>query len=375
MNLSWPGPRIALVLLALATSACERSPTENLPGGPLEISLAGRAERGSTIALSVRAGGVPLAATELVWSVSPADAAQLDADGTGKLLHAGEVVFTASVDGRTATLTVIVAVPPAVIFDRMVEGNRDLWKVALDGGELTRLTTDPGDDSDPSVIAGNIAFVSYRDGNAEIYTTTLAGGSERRLTTRSGADLSPALSRDGTRVAFTSDASGVSKVWMLSLEAGDAEAVIPDRDSATDVHASPDWGAEAGTLAFVSTLAGSADILSVTVPGGTPAPLVTGPSAEVEPAWSPSGDRVVFVSNRDGDTELYLFTVATEAVARLTQRTGSDSHPAWLADGRIVYTATDAGTTSLRWLDPAAPEQSFEIPVGGPGAAHPTGVL
>ena len=41
----------------------------------------------------------------------------------------------------------------------------------------------------------------------------------------------------------------------------------------------------------------------------------------------------------------------------------------------IDLLSEEGGTTSLRWLDPARPERTYEVPAGGPGAAHPSGVL
>lgn len=363
------------LFLAFLPAGCTGTPMDP-PLDPISIAFEGRTERGGVITLRAEAAGVTLAPELVAWTVSPASAAEIDSVGVATLLAAGPIVVTAEADGeRTATLSIDIAIPPTVVFDRLTDGNRDIWRVALDGGELTRLTTHAADDSDPSAVGDHIVFVSYRDGNAELYATTLEGGVERRLTTRGSADLSPALSPGGDRVAFTNNGSGVSKVWTMPFAGGAGAVTMPGRTSATDIHASPDWHPAGGILAFVSTLPGSADILAVALPDVTIEPLVTGSRAEVEPAWSPDGDRVAFVSNRDGDTELYLLTLSSGEIVRLTNRPGGDSQPAWLPDGRIVYTSTEGGSTRLRWLDPDAPEEVHDVPTGGTGASHPSGVL
>ena len=79
---------------------------------------------------------------------------------------------------------------------------------------------------------------------------------------------------------------------------------------------------------------------------------------------SPPGDQVAFVSDRDGDTELYLVAVPSGQVRRLTSPPGNNAQPAWLPDGKLMFTAWVNGTPRLRWLDPVAPDQATDVPVG-----------
>src|SRR5699024_5276040 len=139
-------------------------------------------------------------------------------DGSVVPLRTGELTFTAFLSGRTASVTAMVAAPPVVVFDRFVDGNRDIWAVALDGEDLRRLTTHSSHDSDPSSAAGIVTFVSYRNGNADLYSVPLDGGDERRLTTGARNEASPSMSSDGRRVVYTSDLAIVTKLWTLDME-------------------------------------------------------------------------------------------------------------------------------------------------------------
>ena len=73
----------------------------------------------------------------------------------------------------------------AFVSDR--DGNLEIYSANADGSDVRRLTTSPGDDSDPSwSTGGRIAFTSARDGNNEIYTMNTDGSDARRLTTNTG---------------------------------------------------------------------------------------------------------------------------------------------------------------------------------------------
>ena len=60
----------------------------------------------------------------------------------------------------------------------------DLWIVARDGGNATRLTANPGVETDPvfSPDGTQIAFTGQYDGNTDVFTVSAAGGVPRRLT-------------------------------------------------------------------------------------------------------------------------------------------------------------------------------------------------
>src|SRR5690625_4538791 len=105
---------------------------------------------------------------------------------------------------------------PFVAFDLLIGGNRDIYRVDLDGSGLERLTTSPAEDREPTVAGESVVFVSYRDGNAELYALSLADpeAAPVRLTTTAASETQPALSPDGSRLAFMSDVSGVPRLWV-----------------------------------------------------------------------------------------------------------------------------------------------------------------
>lgn len=361
--------------LLLAASACDGGGGPIDVGERLSVEAAGRVERGGTLRLSVRQAGAELPAGSYQVSAEPAGAVEVLEGGTVKLLREGRVEVSVQAPGALGSVTLQVAVPPTVVFDRLVGGNREIWRVALDGGNLQRLTDDPGDDQDPTVGGGKVVFVSYRAGNGELYSVPLAGGATTRLTSTQKNETAPSLSRDGQRLAYTFDETGITKAWVADGEGRNPVRATPvsfGYDFA--IEASPSWAPTGTRLALVSTTDGTADVYDVPSTG-TPVLIAGGRStAEVEPAWSADGTMVAFASNRDGagNTELYAARLSDGQVRRLTNRAGVDALPAWTPDGRIVYVEMEGGVSRLRWLDPADPAlASYAIPTGEGSASRP----
>src|SRR5256885_12414184 len=66
----------------------------------------------------------------------------------------------------TASEAPNVAAPPAIVFDWLRNGNRDIYRAALDGRDVVRLPPDPAADRNPPEAAGTVEFPSYGTANA-----------------------------------------------------------------------------------------------------------------------------------------------------------------------------------------------------------------
>jgi Tol biopolymer transport system component len=359
------GRSVCVLVVAAALAACGDDPTG--PQYVLEIELDGRIERSAVAGLRVSFEGAAIDDTLVVWSAEPEQAAEFPEAGLVRFLTEGSVTLMAEarmgLARRLGRETVDVAVPPLIVVDLLADGNRDIYRVAIDGGDLARLTEAGLDDLDPTAAGGTVVFTSFRDGNAELYSVPLSGGTPQRLTQTADNEVQPALSPDGTRLAYASDPTGIHKLWTANADGSGPEATTPDFGTGGSVEGSPSWAWTGDRLAFISTTNGTADIFDLRLDGSDPALLIGGDDADVEPAWHPDRAEVVFVSNRTGNAELFLYRVASQELTQLTDRPGSDGEPAWLPDGRIVYTAWVNNVPQLRWLDPAVPDSVHAIPI------------
>ena len=79
----------------------------------------------------------------------------------------------------------------------------DIFKVNVDGTNLTQLTKTTGYDAEATIAQdGRIVFTSTRDGDMEIYSMNADGSDVKRLTNAPGPDGGPFFSADGKQIVF-----------------------------------------------------------------------------------------------------------------------------------------------------------------------------
>lgn len=265
---------------------------------------------------------------------------------------------------------------PILVYDKEVAGNRDIYRVNLDGTDLVRLTADPQTDMDATVAGGRVVWVGYRHGKAELFSQALSGvGSETRLTvTPTVNETAPALSLDGTRLAYVSDAGGVAKVWISTFGGVPLTNAAPVTGSLGNVvENGPAWE-RSSRIIFTSAARETSDLFHFT-PGAL-APVLFAVSsttaADVEPAVSHDGLRTLWTTNRDGgDAEIYWRQSTT--TFRQTTRAGVDAQPTFLSDGKMVWVEEDSPTV-LRWKS-STTAATGTLPYGNDASArNPYGV-
>jgi TolB protein len=348
------------------------------PSAPAQRLVAvGRLERGATVRLVAR-DGAPADSLVTNVTISPAGAGTI-AGASIKLLQAGSVsVMATSADGRTITAVLDVKAPPTVFFDATASGNRDVYSVSLDGGDLKRWTTSAGEETHPSVAAGLVVYSSTRDGNGELYSQPAsASGSEKRLTTSTSNETQPSLSAAGTSVAYTSDASGLPRVLVAPVSlVGASRLTAASFGFGGSIESDATWSATGDRIAFMSTANGRANLFITSSTAGSTPSAVNGSGSQVtdvEPAWSPDGNRIAFASTRSGGTQIFLLDLRTSAFTQVTTGAQASGQPGWLADGRLVFTVFGNGDATLWWMDPEVGGAAQEIPTGTKSPAHPTG--
>ncbi len=219
-------------------------------------------------------------------------------------------------------------------------GNYDIYSMNTDGGGVTRLTTDAGDNVSPSWAPDGtrIAFVSGRDGNTEIYVMNADGGNQTRLTNNSFDDLSPAFSPDGTKIAFVSNSTGHDQIFVMNADGSNQTNIS---NSPTDDFG-PAWRPDGAKLAFSSVRDGNAEIYSMDANGNNQTRLTNNADDDANPTWSTG--KIAFDSFRDSNEQIYVMNENGSAQVRLTNNNAFDSDPARSVDGaQIVFSSTRDG--------------------------------
>ena len=110
----------------------------------------------------------------------------------------------------------------------------------------------------------------------------------RQVTSSAAADLGPCFSPDGSQIAFSSDRTGHSEIYIRSLAAGSLERQVTS-DGADNVD--PAWSPDGQELAYVSKA--NSGIAVIPVSGGSSRRLT---DSGYTPQWSPDGLTLVYVT-------------------------------------------------------------------------------
>lgn len=212
------------------------------------------------------------AAPELQWSSDPAAVVRVSPGGTIDGLRPGHAVVTAAAPwGKRATADVFVVsdlflasnrgggfgiyqvrstvadtlrpvladsfgnIQPSLSPDRTRiafssnrAGSYDLYVMDSDGGEPRRLTTDPGDEGEPTWTSDNLGIVytaTSRGEPPQLHTLHPDGRPAQPLTSGAGGNHSATVAPDGRTVAFVSARDGNQEIYVMPVAGGEARRV------------------------------------------------------------------------------------------------------------------------------------------------------
>jgi len=197
-------------------------------------------------------------------------------------------------------------------------------------------------------------YMSDRGGSENIWRIAIDDGAPTALTSfHDGRVLWPTIAANGSSIAFERDFG----IWLADTASGQARPVSITLGGATRAPASRHESLDKGfselavapdgkKLTFIAhgeVFAADAD------KGGEATRITRTPGESYAPAWSPDSRRLVYGSVRDGSRHLYLYDFADGSEKALTSGDGEDTAAAFAPDGKSLAFVRDGH--ELHWLD------------------------
>ena len=184
-----------------------------------------------------------------------------------------------------------------------------IYTLPLQGGRPRRVTA-----KSPSYLHGwspdgrFLVFTGQRNGEFDVYRIPVGGGEETRLTEAKGLDDGPEYTPDGRYIYFNSNRTGRMQIWRMRPDGSNQEQVTDDGLNNWFPHVSPDgrWivflsfgqDVDPGDHPFYKHVY----LRLMPASGGKPRVIayVYGGQGTINvPSWSPDSRRIAFVSNTE----------------------------------------------------------------------------
>ncbi len=233
---------------------------------------------------------------------------------------------------------------------------RHLWLADTESGRHEPLTATPGNESYPAVSpdGGRIAFASEAV-DFDLVTLPVDGTAMQPLLATSRNEFDPAWSPRGAQYAFATDRNGSMQISLRSQD-GEWERAIVSEDQFKGertltlgaIAFAPDGerivyqrlGERTGYRLWISTAAAA----------GPPVQVHTGTTYQDAPTWSPDGVWLAFVEGVQGLNHLVKKRVGgpDALVTLLRDRVTPLSRPEWSPDGQWILCDTADGLMLVR---------------------------
>jgi Tol biopolymer transport system component len=199
-------------------------------------------------------------------------------------------------DGHLAEGIAVTADGEFLLFDREVEGNRDIYRMNIDGTNLQRLTTHPS------------------------------------------RDFSGSWSPDSTKIAFSRDGNEHIGIYLMNADGSEQKPLLIDENDNLD----PSWSPKGDMIAFSKN-------------GKTPClfrlndekwrPVIPFALFCRHPSWLPDGDGIAFTGTLERITGYEIYTVQQDwtVIRKLTSTKLPKSSPNFSYDGSVMYYCESEG--------------------------------
>ena len=247
------------------------------------------------------------------------------------------------------------------------ESAGDIQVTSADGRSTMTLTETSTDDANPSWSPDSkrVAFTERDGDRGRIVSMELETRAAQRLANVDASEL--AWSPDGDSILYVSDPLQPNDgrrdnqdIFVIPADGGNARLLTPGTQRFRDF--SPSWAPDSKRIAYVSEISGYSNIYVLDTESGARRALTTGNVERISPKWSPDGNSIAYVQNENFIFHVYVTPTEGLHPTRVSDRDGAnggftdrDANPAgmleWSPDSKgIAFTHSDPARVSDLWL-------------------------
>ncbi len=231
-----------------------------------------------------------------------------------------------------------------IVFVRETDGDSDLYVVNVRSGDR-RLLADVSDyDLDPvfSMDGTHVLFETSPNGFAQLDLVPSGGGTSRPISdVGDGWATFPSWSPGGEEIVYSCGRPSYEESDLCLLSpSGEFLGLLGEASPSLEIEAS--WSPDGRTVAFASNRSGDSDVYLIDVESGRVTRLTDDPVHDADPAWSPDGSQIAFTSHRNDKPHICVMRGDGSDAACVTQ----GIQPSWSPDSAQLtfYRDTPEGT-------------------------------
>jgi len=217
-------------------------------------------------------------------------------------------------------------------------------------GEPRRLTFGNWRAASPAwtTDGSSLVFSASSGGDSSLWRVAASGTSTPQRLAAIGANGAyPAISRRGNRLAYAQSSIDYN-IWRVKIPTSGETAKPPQEFiESTRNDDLPQFSPDGTKIAFVSQRSGSTEVYVCDAEGSNAVQVtfLGGPNIGNPPRWSPDGRRLAFSANIEGPSEVYVVNASGGSPQRLTSDPVGSANPSWSSDGRwILFDTNGVGT-------------------------------